>query len=542
MAAVDRVQRLAEALTQLQAGAWRSAELAAKAALDTDPDDIEAMVLLGLAIAAGGEATRAAVIMDRVARARPDFDHPCLDLARLQPSLPRRVIERQFQACLRLGPENHRLRLGFASYLLDNDGATEAVTLLRDGPDTPQANHLRGMAQAEAGMFDRAIRSFRSVIAADPRPAEAWANLGMMLKVEDRFDEAITAYDEAVVRAPRDARIRVNRAVALLRAGRWQEAWGDYEWRLRLPERRGLPLSALLPAVDALDDLHGVTILATHEEGFGDTLQFMRYLPLLAERGARVLAWVPRQLARVTATLPGVAVLTGSDPVPDYDFHCPMLSLPRAFETSVATIPAAPYLAPDPARVAAWGGQLPSDGFRIGIVWAGQARPWQPGFNTVDRRRSVHLGLFSPLAAIPGVTLVSLQSGSAGRHAQSPPRGMTIIDAMTGVEDFADTAAIIANLDLVISVDTAVVHLAGAMGRPVFMLDRYDNCWRWLNGRADSPWYPSLTIFRQHRIHDWSAAMTRVVAAVEALVAFRGPPAPATRGRPSRMRALANAA
>ncbi len=540
MAAVDRVQRLADSLAYLQAGAWQRAEFAARGALHVDPGDVEARLLLGLAIAAAGECDRAAPVLAAVAQARPDAAHPCADLTRLQPPLPRRLIERQFQANLRLAPANPRLLLAFASYLLDNDGAAEAAALLRAGPDTAEAHHLLGMALAETGAFDQAIGQFRHVVACDPRPAEAWANLGMMLKVEDRFDEAIAAYDEAVARAPRDARIRVNRAVALLRAGRWQEAWADYEWRLRLPGHRGLPRSALLPALDTIEDLTGATILATHEDGFGDTLQFTRYLPLLAERGARVLAWVPRPLARVVASLPGVAVLTGSDPVPDYDFHCPMPSLPRAFGTTVETVPSRPYLLPEPERVAHWAKRLPAEGFRIGIVWAGQMRPWLPGFNTVDRRRSAHLAMFAPLAAIQGVVLVSLQAGAAARQLRSPPIGMRVADPMEGVEDFADTAAIVANLDLVISVDTSVVHLAGAMGRTVFMLDRYDSCWRWLSGRADSPWYPGLTIFRQHRVHDWSAPMTRLVAAVEALVAFRGPPA--TGGHPSNGRALADVA
>jgi len=284
-----------------------------------------------------------------------------------------------------------------------------------------------------------------------------------------------------------------------------------------------LPLEFLLPALREAGDLAGRTILLTHEEGFGDTIQFLRYAPLLAGRGARVLAWVPGPLVRLVRGAAGIdAVITGDGAPPPFDFHCPFVSLPRAFESSPATVPAAPYLSASPALAAEWALHLPATGIRVGLAWAGQARPWLPGFSLVDRRRSASLEAFAPLATVPDVKLVSLQKGPAQEQARLAPEGMRLCDPMALAEDFADTAAIIANLDLVVSVDTAVVHLAGAMGKPVFLLDRYDNCWRWLSRRADSPWYPSLTIFRQERLGDWSAPMARAVAALHAFAAYRG--------------------
>jgi hypothetical protein len=211
-----------------------------------------------------------------------------------------------------------------------------------------------------------------------------------------------------------------------------------------------------------------------------------------------------------------------------------MFSLPRVFASTPDTVPAEPYLTADPGLVAMWQDRLPSHGFRIGLVWAGQPRPWAPGFAALDRRRSMRLTDLAPLGAVPGVTLVSLQAGAEAGH----PR---LYDPMPQVRDFADTAAIIASLDLVVSVDTSVVHLAGAMGKPVFMLDRYDHCWRWLHGRADSPWYPSLTIFRQSRPLDWAEPVGRLCAAVAALVAFNAPP-PAMAAHPCRLPLLADAA
>jgi hypothetical protein len=185
-------------------------------------------------------------------------------------------------------------------------------------------------------------------------------------------------------------------------------------------------------------------------------------------------------------------------------------------------VPNEPYVAADPVLSARWKERLPTAGLRVGLVWAGQARPWLPGFTSLDARRSAGLAAFAPLAAVPGLSFVSLQAGSAAQRAQIPPLGMSLFDPMGSVEDFADTAAIIDNLDVVVSVDTAVVHLAGAMGKPVFLVDRYDNCWRWLSGRADSPWYPSMTIFRQSTLGDWSEPMERVAAALAGMAAFHG--------------------
>ena len=510
---------------------WPQAEAAARARLSSSPTNHEAMLMLGLAIAAGGEPERAAPILTEVLRLRPDQPHPCIALAEMLGRQDTDLSVRLFRASLRL---DQSLRPAFAAWLLDHDGAAEALAVLRDVPETPETLHLAGMALADRGDFAAAAERFGRLVARAPDRAGGWSNLGMMLKVLGRFRDAMAAHDRALALAPDDTGLRTNRAVTLLHAGRWAEAWPDYDARLRAPDRKGLPLSSLLPDLTTIGDLTGVTILATHDEGFGDTLHFMRYLPLLAQRGARVLAWVPETLLRIVSRLPGVTAIAAGGPVPAHDFHIPMFSLPRAFASTPASVPSAPYLTPDPALVTAWADALPWHGFRVGIVWSGQARPWLPGFAALDRRRGARLDDFAPLASIPGVTLVSLQ---AGGHGTGHPR---LHDPMPLVRDFADTAAIIANLDLVVSVDTSVVHLAGAMGKPVFMLDRVDHCWRWLHGRADSPWYPSLTIFRQEEAMDWLNPMRRLAAAVAALVAFNAPPDAAPR--PSRVATFAVAA
>ena len=528
----DRVPRLGGALRALETGRFVAAAAAAAALLADDAADIEARLLLGLARGAAGETEAAAALLDEVAHTRPECAHPCHDLAALLRRLGRAdQASAQYRAALALAPADAALRRGFAGHLLEAGDADAALAALDPADASAAAHHLRGLAQAEQDDFAAAAAAFRATVARDPGPADGWSNLGMMLRAEARFDAAIAAHDEAVARAPEAPQIRVNRAVALLHAGRFTEAWVDYEWRLRLPGHTPLPPERLLPDLAAAGDLRGRTILLTHEEGFGDTIQFVRYAPLLAARGARVILALPPPLMRLLAPLAPVVPLAG--PLPDHDFHCPFFSLPRAFATTLESIPAAvPYLAADPTLVAAWAARLrPSSGGgtpRVGLVWAGQARPWLPGFATLDRRRSASLADFAPLARLAGARFVSLQAGPSAAEAACPPRGLTLCDPMAEVRDFTDTAALIAGLDLVVSVDTAVVHLAGAMGTPVFLLDRYDSCWRWLSGRTDSPWYPRMRIFRQERPGDWTGPMRRVAAAIGA--ASYGDDVPGRRG------------
>lgn len=488
----DRIQLLRGALASLQQGRFAATEQICRLLLGGEADT-EAELLLGLALGAQGEMAQAMPLLDRAAACRPDHAHPCRDLAELLAARGR--------------PE---------------DAILHYEAWLARAPRDAAAHHAVGLLFAELGRIEEGIRHFQRAVALDPGPAMGWSNLGMLLKIQRRFDEAIAAHNEAVSRAPEDAQIRVNRAVALLHAGRMTEAWRDYEYRLLQPGHSTLPPDALLPDVTSLD-LTDRTILVTHEDGFGDTLQFIRYVPLLAARGARVILVVPPALTRLLANLEGVTELHAvSGPAGEgmsFDYHCPVFSLPRAFGTRLATIPgAAPYLHPDPELVTAWSRRLPpAAARRIGLVWAGQARPWLTGFTTLDSRRSTSLAQFAPLAAaVPEAHFISLQKGPAGAEAGTPPAGMRLHDPTPGVGDFADTAAIIANLDVVVSVDTSVVHLAGALGKPVFLLDRYDNCWRWLSDREDSPWYPSLRIFRQEKLGDWSGPMRRVAAALRA--------------------------
>lgn len=528
--ASERPRLLNAALAHLHDGRFAESAALAQQLVAEYPRDMEALMVLGLALGGLGELDRAVLLLTRVARERPNYAHPCADLADLLRRQDRVAdAYAQFRAARELDGNDLRLAYAHAEFLLETGRAAEALGELERAlqlrPAFPSARRLWAIALAESGRLDDAVLHFRRTVAAEPLNHEARANLAVALGNAGEFEAALAAFNAALFHAPDDPMLHVLRAMALLKSGRLLEGFAEYEWRVRQPgQPKPLPPQRLLPNLADIGDLAGRSVLLTHDEGFGDTLQFLRYAPLLAERGARVLAWVPPELARLVRTVPELAaVLSDDTPIPDPDFHCPFISLPRVFGTTVATIPAdIPYIRPDPALVESWGQRLPAHpGPRIGLVWSGSPRPANRMANLIDRRRSMALATLAPLAAVPDALFVSLQLGARAAELNNPPPGMRLCDPMGEVADFADTAGIVANLDAVVSVDTSVVHLAAAMGKPVLMLDRHDNCWRWLTGRSDTPWYPTLRIFRQARPGDWTQPVANVAAALAETAAKR---------------------
>jgi hypothetical protein len=330
-----------------------------------------------------------------------------------------------------------------------------------------------------------------------------------------RYEEAMPCLERAIGLRPDLAIIHWNRAIALLLEGRLTEGWAEAEWRFAYTPalRRDFPQ----PAWDGRSDLAGRTILLHAEQGLGDAIQFCRYAPMVAARGGgdRVVLECQPELAALLTTAPGVAqVVRRGDPLPPFELHCPLLSLPHRFGTTLATIPAAvPYLTPDPDKVRAWQSRLAADGpgRKVGLAWAGS-----PG-HANDRQRSCRLSDFAPLANVPGVTFYSLQLGPTGEQATNPPPGLRLLDPTADLRNFADTAALVANLDLVISVDTAVVHLAGALAKPTWVLLPFNPDWRWLRDREDSPWYPTMRLFRQSERGNWKSTIERVASELREL-------------------------
>jgi tetratricopeptide (TPR) repeat protein len=372
-------------------------------------------------------------------------------------------------------------------------------------PGFVPALYNRGNALLGLDRFEEALRSYDRAIALDPGHVDAWYNRGNALRELRRRDEALASFRRAQALAPERADLHVNEDLTLLQMGRLREGFSAYEWRRRAAQ-------AALPGTLWLggEQIAGKTIFLQAEQGLGDTLQFIRYAPLLAAQGASVVAAVPAALRPLIATMENVTALDESDGQPAADFHCPIMSLPLAFATELATIPAnVPYLRASPDRVAHWHQRLPTTASpRIGLVWAGSA-----GFEG-DRRRSMPFAALNaklgPLAAASGITFVGLQRDIPARDVVAVGEAGDFLNIGPELRDFTDTAAVVSLLDLVIGVDTAVVHLAGAMGKPVWIMLPFSPDFRWLLDRTDSPWYPTARLFRQPAPGDWTNVIARI--------------------------------
>ncbi len=375
-------------------------------------------------------------------------------------------------------------------------------------------NNLGGLLSG-LRRFEQALDSFEQAIAVKPDHAEAHTNRGHTLAALGRTQEAIASHDRALVLQPAMADALVNRAVARLSLGRF-EGWGDLEARKLRKRPLGVrPLTT--PLWLGEDDIAGRTLLVFSEQGLGDTIQFCRYLPLLEQRGARVLFSPQKPLTRLLATLsPTIQLVDADDAGLVHDFHTPLMSLPLAFGTTLDTIPArTSWLTAEPSRVADWKARLGQDGFRIGIAWQGSR-------TAADAGRSFPAAAFAGIAALPGVRLISLQKGHGADQLQSLPEGMTVEvpgpDFDAGDQAFLDTAAVMEGCDLVITSDTAVAHLAGALGRPTWVVLQYAPDWRWMRDREDSPWYPTMRLVRQTSPDDWGSAFDAVETALRELL------------------------
>jgi Flp pilus assembly protein TadD len=376
-------------------------------------------------------------------------------------------------------------------------------------PDHANATLNLGATRQILGHVEDAEMLFRRAMRLGVDPARARSNLALALLEQARPGQAEACCRKALALRPDYPQARTNLALALLTMGLLEEVFQLYESRWDIEAMAG-PAPAFGTPLWTGQKLNGETVLLYAEQGFGDTLQFCRYAPMVAKAGGRVVLVVPKALRRLMDTLDGVAeILTEDDAVVGpFDYHCPLLSLPLAFGTRMETIPAAvPYLAGDPAPWADFLDLLP--GLKVGLLWAGKSRTTQPHAVAIDRRRSMRLSDMAPLLTLPGCSFVSLQLGPPAAQLRRLPEGV-VHDVSDRLGDWADTAGLIAGLDLVIAVDTAVAHLAGALGKTVWLLNRFDSCWRWFTDRDDSPWYPTLRQFRQASRGDWAEVIERV--------------------------------
>jgi tetratricopeptide (TPR) repeat protein len=452
-------------------------------ALELKPDYVEAYNNLGNALKEQGSLEEAVACFRRALQCRPDF---ALAHNNLGAALAYQGRAEEAVAC-------YRVALGLK-------------------PDYAEAHNNLGDALKEQGRLDEAAACLRRALELKPDFAEAHYNLGNTLKEQRRLDEAVACYRRALELKPDAADAHWNLALSWLLAGDWQRGWPEYQWRWQAkgcaPRRFPQPLWNG-------ESLAAKTILLHAEQGLGDTIQFIRYAAIVKQHGGAVVVECQKPLVALLQGCPGIDRLVGQgDDLPAFDVQSPLLSVPGILKTSLETVPARiPYLAARPALVERWRTRLSGlDGFKIGIVWQGNPK------NTRDRLRCVPLRCFAPLARIPGVRLLSLQKG-AGAEQLAEVRDLFAVTDFAGELDeqsgpFMDTAALMKNLDLVIASDTAAAHLAGALGVPVWVALPFVPDWRWLLDRADSPWYPTMRLFRQERPGDWQGVFPRMESAL----------------------------
>lgn len=380
-------------------------------------------------------------------------------------------------------------------------------------PDYADAYNNLGHIFLAMGKATEASEHLRRALAFRPNYPEAQMNLGNALQLQGNLQGAIACYERAISLNPVYAQAHLNQALTQLMRGDFASGWRNHEWRWRLP-KVGSPRLNFVQKQWHGEPLNGLRILLHSEQGLGDCLQFLRYVPMVQAAGGTVVLEVPASVQRLAALIPGVAdlIVTGQ-PRPAFDWHCPLMSLPLAFGTESGTIPArVPYLAiPQQAREQAAALPWPAEGLRLGLVWAGNPT------HIKDRFRSIPLAQLSPLFNLKNVHLFSLQVGTGNE--QLTAINSPIVDLSTGITDLVDTAAFIAQLDLVVTVDTAVAHLAGALGKPFWLLLSKDADWRWQLEREDSPWYPTARLFRQKDLGDWTGVIDCVTSALERLAA-----------------------
>ncbi len=489
------------------------------AAIALNPGYAEAHNCRGIVLAKLERHQDALVSLDKAAALKPDYAE-CQnnlgivlhELGRLEEALA------SFDKAIALKPDNARAHNNRGAVLNDlrriDDALISYEKAIALNPSYAGAFYNRGMAMHDSKRFDHALASYDNAISLWPEYAEAHHNRGVVLQDLRRLDEAISAYDKAIELRPDRAESYANQGFCYLQMGRFGEGWPLREWRRKLPIPVG-NRSFQQPLWLGREDISKKTLFVHWEQGFGDTIQFCRYGKLLKARGVNVVMSVQEPLYRLlTQMSPEIGIINQNAVPASFDYHCPMMTLPLALATTLRTIPTeSRYIFSDERLRRTWDANLPSRTKpRVGIVWRGSAT------HKNDRNRSIDLEVLAPIFS-PDAHWVSLQYDGGPSDKASP--GLPQLISYAGMwKDFADTAAVIDCLDLVITVDTSVAHLAGAMGKPVWILLPYNSDWRWLLDRDDSPWYPSARLFRQNRSESWDDVISSVRAAVSEFIQF----------------------
>jgi tetratricopeptide (TPR) repeat protein len=465
-----------------------------------------------------GQADDAIAAIREAIRCAPHHPGPHLGLATalLMKNEPESAAQ-SLQRALALDPRNATAMRLMAVVESQRGHLGQAIAWARQGiaidPSIPELHCTLGSTLIQLGENEAAIGSLREAIRLRPAYREALHDLGFAQLRAGHPDEAITTYRQAIAAYPDWPLAHHALGHALLLLGNFREGLPEYEWRYKAPEL-GLVCQAFAQPMWSGEPLDGRTILVHAEQGLGDTIMFARYLPLVQRRGARVILQCQPELKRVLETLSeDIQVIPRDQPLPPFDLHCPLLSLPRFFQTDLQTIPAnVPYLFADAELTRQWRDRMPrpiEGGKSVGIIWAGGPKLREDP----ARRRSVPLAAMLPILRVPGIHFFSLQTGEDAKDVRQLPPDVTL-HTLGPLNDFSDTAAVMQNLDLIVTVDTAAAHLAGALGRPAWLLLPPLPDWRWLLAREDSPWYPTLRLFRAPRPGAWDEPIARIAAAL----------------------------
>jgi len=538
-------QILNDALSLHQQGRLREAEKLYMRALKAAPDNFDALHLLGLINAQNGQMGEAYRLMSAALRINPNVPDVLINFANvlhglkrddealasidkalvLRPSDPDALLHRGnalialnrpndalpcFDAVLArdAGHRDALLNRGVARATLGlhEQALTDFDAILARMPSDAEALYNRGTALIELGRNAEALFAFDKVLAAAPQHLRAWTNRGRALQALNRHEEAITSFDKALAIDKNYGDAHFNAALSLLALGNFRRGFADYEWRWKrtgmTDARRGYRGRLWLGEYP----IDRRTILLLAEQGLGDTIQFIRYAPLLAQMGANVVLEVQPELKALLSTVSGVASCHArGETLPAFDVYCPLGSLPLALKTETSSVPATlPYVRTDDAQIAKWRPALEAlPGKRGALTWAGHAR------HANDRNRSIDLKLLEPLFKCEGISFVSIQRDLRGEDATRLAQ-FGITDFGPRLADMTDTAAVLALADLLISVDTSVVHLAGAMGREAWVMLPFMPDWRWTLTNERSPWYPTMRLFRQRAPGDWPNVIATV--------------------------------
>jgi tetratricopeptide (TPR) repeat protein len=490
-----------------QAKAFDQAESLYRAALQLDARNFDALHLLGVLLSDTGRIQEGIGAIERALALHPNAAaHSNLaSLYRLTGRLDDAASS--YDRALALSPCMPEALNGLGVLRLQQDRVDEALRHFEEAllvhPNFPEAQNNRGNALLRLHRTAHAIQAYQEAIRLSPAYAQAHNNLGFALVQLRECDAALQHYERAIALMPDYARAKLNSALCLLLQGHYAAAWPRYEYRWA-DQQRGSLRQFEQPRWSGGLSLQGKTLLLHAEQGLGDAIQFCRFAPLAAALGAQVVLEAPASLTEVFQTLgDGIKVISSGDPLPDFDLHCPLASLPLAFAAAPDTLPSKTYLSAAKKDIEHWQQHLPpgSGSFRIGIVWAG---------SQTDPSRAIPLETL--LSALPReAQIISLQKEISTDSAATLVTHPEIVCCEDALNSFADTAAVLANLDLIITIDTSVAHLAGAMGLPVWVLLHTASDWRWMAAGPTTPWYPSARLFRQHTAGDWGSLVTEAL-------------------------------